>query len=43
MSKDNRKLDLQDRFLDFAVRIMQVAESLPKTKGNRSRGMAAIP
>jgi len=32
MSKDNKTLDLEDRLIDFAVRIIQVAGSLPKTK-----------
>ncbi len=32
MSKDNKTFDLEDRLIDFAVSIIQVAESLPKTK-----------
>jgi hypothetical protein len=32
MSKDNKTFDLEDRLIDFAVRIIQVAESLPKRK-----------
>jgi len=33
MSKDNsRKFDLEERLIDFAVRILRMAESLPKTK-----------
>jgi len=32
MSKDNKTFDLEDRLIDFAVRIIQAAESLPKTK-----------
>ena len=32
MSKDNRKFDLEECLIDFAVRIIRIAESLPKTK-----------
>jgi len=32
MSKDNRTFDLEDRLIDFAVQIIHLAESLPKTK-----------
>lgn len=32
MSKDSRKFDLEERLIDFAVRILRMAESLPKTK-----------
>lgn len=28
---DKRKFDLEDRLIDFAIRISEVAESLPKT------------
>lgn len=28
---DNRKFDLEDRLIDFAIRINDVAESLPDT------------
>lgn len=39
MSKDNRNYDLEDRLIDFAIRIIRVAESLPKTKvGNHIAG-----
>ncbi len=39
MSKDNKTLDLEDRLIDFAVSIIQVAESLPKTRvGNHIGG-----
>jgi len=39
MSKDDKKFDLEDRLIDFAVRIIQVSGSLPKTKvGNHIRG-----
>jgi four helix bundle protein len=39
MSKEEQKFDLEDRLIDFAVRIIQVAESLPKTKvGNHISG-----
>ena len=39
MSKDNKSFDLEERLIDFAVRIIQVAESLPKTKtGNHIAG-----
>ena len=36
MSKDNKTFDLEDRLIDFAVRIIQVAESLPKEKSWKS-------
>jgi len=32
MSKGNRTFDLEERLIDFAVRILRMAESLPKTK-----------
>jgi four helix bundle protein len=32
MSKDRKNFDLEDRLIDFAVRIIRIAESLPKTK-----------
>ena len=32
MSKDKRTYDLEERLIDFAVRIIRIAESLPKTK-----------
>jgi len=39
MSKDKRKFDLEERLIDFAVRIIRTAESLPKTKiGNHISG-----
>ena len=39
MSKDKKGFDLEDRLIDFAIRIIQVAESLPKTKaGNHIAG-----
>jgi len=39
MSKENRVFDLEDRLIDFAVRIIRLAESLPKTKaGNHIAG-----
>ena len=39
MSKDNKTFDLEDRLIDFAVRIIQVAESLPKRRvGNHIGG-----
>ena len=38
MSKDHRNYDLEDRLIDFAIRII-LAESLPKTKvGNHIAG-----
>ena len=30
MSKENRIFDLEERLIDFAVRIIRTAESLPK-------------
>jgi len=39
MSKDKRTFDLEERLIDFAVRIIHMAESLPKTKvGNHIAG-----
>ena len=39
MSKDKRIFDLEERLIDFAVRIIRIAESLPKTKvGNHIAG-----
>ena len=39
MSKDNRNYDLEDRLIDFAIRIIRGAEFLPKTKvGNHIAG-----
>lgn len=32
MSKETRIFDLEERLIDFAVRIIRIAESLPKTK-----------
>jgi len=32
MSKDDKIFDLEDRLIDFAVRIIRIAEALPKTK-----------
>jgi len=39
MSKGTRTYDLEERLIDFAVRIIRTAESLPKTKvGNHIAG-----
>ena len=39
MTKENKEFNLEDRLIDFAVRIIYVAESLPKTKaGNHIAG-----
>ena len=39
MSKECKTFDLEDRLIDFAVRIIRIAESLPKTKvGNHISG-----
>ena len=39
MSKDKRIFDLEERLVDFAVRIIRTAESLPKTRaGNHIAG-----
>jgi four helix bundle protein len=39
MSKDKKIYDLDERLIDFAVRIIRIAESLPKTKvGNHIAG-----
>ena len=32
MSNEDKKFDLEDRLIDFAVRIIKVARSLPNTK-----------
>ena len=32
MSKDKKIFDLEERLIDFAVRIIRIADSLPKTK-----------
>jgi len=32
MSKEMKKFDLEERLIDFAVRIMRITESLPKSK-----------
>ena len=39
MSKDLREYDLEERLIDFAVRIIRTAESLPQSKvGNHIAG-----
>ncbi len=39
MSSEGKTFDLENRLIDFAVRIIHVAESLPKTKvGNHIAG-----
>jgi len=39
MTKDSRTYDLEERLIDFAVRMIHIAESLPKTKvGNHISG-----
>ncbi len=39
MTKESKEFNLEDRLIDFAVRIIYVAESLPKTKaGNHIAG-----
>ncbi len=39
MTKENKEFNLEDRLIEFAVRIIHVAESLPKTKaGNHIAG-----
>jgi len=39
MSKASRIFDLEERLIDFAIRIIRIAESLPKTKvGNHIAG-----
>ncbi len=39
MTGQNRAIELEDRLIDFAVRIVHVAESLPRTKsGNHISG-----
>jgi hypothetical protein len=42
MSKEDKEYDLEGRLIDFAVRIIEVARSLPKTKvGNHNKSMAS--
>ena len=44
MSKESRVFDLEERLIDFAVRIIRIAESLPKTKvGNHIAGTSPAP
>lgn len=38
MSKDPRVFDLEERLIDFAVRIIRIAESLPKSKVGKHIG-----
>jgi four helix bundle protein len=39
MSKECREFDLEERLIDFAVRVIRTSESLPKTKiGNHISG-----
>jgi len=39
MSKERRIFDLEERLIDFAVRIIRISDSLPKTKvGNHIAG-----
>jgi four helix bundle protein len=39
MSKENRTYDLEERLIDFAVRIIRTVESLPKSRvGNHIAG-----
>lgn len=39
MSKEGKKFDLEERLIDFAVRIIRITESLPKTRvGNHIAG-----
>jgi four helix bundle protein len=39
MSKEEKVFDLEDRLIDFAVRIVGIAESLPRTRtGNHIAG-----
>ena len=39
MSKERDKFDLEERLIEFAVRVIRTAESLPKTKtGNHIAG-----
>jgi four helix bundle protein len=35
MSKEKREFDLEERLIDFAVRIIRTADSLPKSKVGR--------
>ncbi|MDO9585890.1 MAG: four helix bundle protein [Syntrophales bacterium] len=39
MSKESRDFDLEERLIDFAVRVIRIAESLPKSRvGNHIAG-----
>ena len=35
MSKEEKVFDLEDRLIDFAVRVIRTAESLPKTRSGK--------
>ncbi|MBL7066792.1 MAG: four helix bundle protein [Candidatus Marinimicrobia bacterium] len=35
MNEKEKKFDLQERFIDYAVRIINVSEQLPETKAGR--------
>ncbi len=35
MSKEGKVYDLEDRLIDFAVRVIRTAESLPKTRSGK--------
>jgi len=38
MVKESRNFDLEERLIDFAVRVIRVAESLPKSKAGNHIG-----
>ena len=38
MTKENKEFNLEDRLIDFAVRILHLAGSLPKTKAGNHIG-----
>ena len=42
MSKGTREYDLEDRLIDFTIRIIRTAEALPKTKENENFITSAV-
>jgi len=41
--KEDKSYDLEERLIDFAVRVIRMAESLPKTNDCNSSQSEAIP
>ena len=40
--KEDKSYDLEDRLIDFAVRIIRMAESLPKTRVGNHNALISI-